>query len=134
MPLLKMTPSIALGIGPPGDIRKLGLHQLPQSRSSSRRCTGSCAWCDHARPSVDLPAPHTPVMHISETGERRHGPPAPTIRVLPRRRSGRLWASLPIAEYGTTARPTLWADGLFPGETWPCPPGPGPCRDRKSVV
>src|SRR5712691_5944693 len=98
------------------------------SGSSSSRCTRSCNWCDNARPSVDLPAPHTPVMHLSETGERRHGPPAPTTRVLPRRRSGRLWASLPSAEYYTTARPTLWADGRFPGETWPCPPGPGPCR------
>src|SRR5712691_7668009 len=32
MPLLKMTPGIALGIGPPVDIRKLGFHQLPDVR------------------------------------------------------------------------------------------------------
>src|SRR5215510_7612738 len=98
------------------------------TESSSRRCNGSCTWCDHAHPSVDLRAPHTPVRHLSETGERRRGFPAPTTRVLPRRRSGRLWASLPSAEYGTTARPTLGADGRFPEETGLCPPGPGPCR------
>ena len=32
MPFLNMTPGIALGIGPPVDIRKLGLHQLPEVR------------------------------------------------------------------------------------------------------
>src|SRR2546427_4766067 len=74
------------------------------------------------------PAPPTPGMPLSETGERRRGSPAPTTRVLPGRRSGRLWASLPSAEYGTTAPPTLWAAGRFPGETWPCPPGPEPFR------
>ena len=106
-----------------------------QSPSTSRAWShcisyppGSCNWRDNARPSVDLPAPPAPGMPMSETGGRRRGPPAPTTRGLPRRRSGRLWASLPIAEYGTTARPTLWADGRFPGETGPCPPGPGPCR------
>ena len=31
-PLLNITPGIALGIGPPGDLRKLGLHQLPDIR------------------------------------------------------------------------------------------------------
>src|SRR6266436_1433218 len=68
------------------------------------------------------------VAYLSETGGRRRGPPAPTTRGLPRQRSGRLWASLASAECGTTARPTLGADERFPGETWPYPLGPGPCR------
>src|SRR5215470_3918927 len=88
----------------------------------------SCAWHDNARLSVDVPTPHALGIHLIETGERRHGPPGPTTRVLPRRRNGRLRASLSIAECCTIARPTLGADGRFPGETGPCLPGPGPCR------
>src|SRR6266849_4573291 len=125
MPLLTMTPGIALGIGPPVDIRKLGFHQLPDVRLVIASMHRGYTWRDNARPSVDVPAPPAPGMHLSETGGRRRGPPAPTTRVLPRRRSGRLWASLPIAECCTTARPTRGAAGRFPGETGPCPPRPG---------
>src|SRR5207244_552625 len=58
-------------------------------------------------------------------GVTLRSPPGLTTRVRPGRRSGRLWASLPSAEYGTTARPTRGAAGRFPGETGPCPPRPG---------
>src|SRR6266567_3686272 len=81
--------------------------------------TGPCALHQHAYLHLEntTPAPPTPGMPLSETGERRRAPPAPTTQVLPRRRSGRLWASLPSAQYGMTARPTRGADEQFPGET-----------------